>query len=233
LFVLSIPLAWVADKIVKATGYVPCESCILQEYHPEMEVYQFNWKGLVQNLTRISLVRSLLLLIFGFFIVVVLVGVAGPQSWDWERITLLILLLLGLFILVSVSDHYLKDHIWSHIIRAHLWRVFLWTFLALVVVHMLLNYWNFKGLISNNIPWMFLLGALVAVIPESGPHLVFVMLFAEGVIPFSVLFTSSFIQDGHGILPLLSYTVKDSMLIKILNLAFGLGIGMVLYLIGW
>jgi hypothetical protein len=233
LFVLSIPLAWVADRIVRATGYVPCESCILQEYHPEMEVYQFNWKGLVQNLTRISLVRSLLLLIFGFFIVVVLVGVAGPQSWDWERITLLILLLLGLFILVSVSDHYLKDHIWSHIIRAHLWRVFLWTFLALVVVHMGLNYWNFKSLISNNIPWMFVLGALVAVIPESGPHLVFVMLFAEGLIPFSVLFTSSFIQDGHGILPLLSYTVKDSILIKILNLVFGLGIGMVLYLIGW
>ena len=233
LFVLSIPLAWVADRIVRAIGYVPCESCILQEYHPEMEVYQFNWKGLVQNLARISLVRSLLLLIFGFFIVVVLVGVAGPQSWDWERLTLLILLLLGLFILVSVSDHYLKDHIWSHIIRAHLWRVFLWTFLALIIVHMGLNYWNFKGLISNNIPWMFLLGALVAVIPESGPHLVFVMLFAEGVIPFSVLFTSSFIQDGHGILPLLSYAVKDAILIKILNLVFGLGIGMVLYLIGW
>jgi len=233
LFILGIPLAWVADRIVKATGYVPCESCILQEYHPEMEVYQFNWKGLVQNLTRISLTRSLLLLIFGFFTAAVLIGVAGPQTWNWERISLLILLLLGLFILVSVSEHYLKEHIWSHIIKAHLWRVFLWTFLALVVVHMGLNYWNFKSLISHNIPWMFLLGALVAVIPESGPHLVFVMLFAEGVIPFSVLFTSSFVQDGHGMLPLLSYTVKDSILIKILNLLFGLGIGMGLYLFGW
>jgi hypothetical protein len=59
------------------------------------------------------------------------------------------------------------------------------------------------------------------------------MLFAEGVAPFSVLFTTSFVQDGHGMLPLLSYTVKDSVLIKILNLAFGLGIGMILYLIGW
>ena len=80
---------------------------------------------------------------------------------------------------------------------------------------------------------MFLLGALVAIIPESVPHLVFVMLFAKGVIPFSVLFTSSFVQDGHGMLPLLSYTVRDSILIKILNLLFGLGIGMILYLIGW
>lgn len=233
LFVLGIPLAWVVDRIVKATGYVPCESCILQEYHPEFEAYQFGWKGLAQNLTRISLARSLLLLIFGFFTAAILVGIAGPQNWNWERLTLFILLLSGLFILVSVSEHYLKEHIWSHIIRAHLWRVFLWTFLALVVVHMGLTYWNFKSLISNNIPWMFLLGALVAVIPESGPHLIFVMLFAEGVIPFSVLFTSSFVQDGHGILPLLSYTVRDSILIKILNLIFGLGIGMGLYLIGW
>jgi hypothetical protein len=232
LFILGIPLAWVADRIVKATGYVPCESCILQEYHPEMEVYQFSWKGLTENLTRVSSPRYLLLLLFGFFFLAILLGIAGSQSWDWERITFLILLSLGLFILVSVSDHYLKEHIWSHIIKAHIWRIFLWTFLALVVVHMGLNYWDFKGLISNNIRWMFLLGALVAIIPESGPHLIFVMLFAEGVIPFSVLFTSSFVQDGHGILPLLAYTVKDSILIKILNLIFGLGIGMILYLLG-
>ena len=79
---------------------------------------------------------------------------------------------------------------------------------------------------------MFLLGALVPVIAESGPHLVFLMLFAEGVIPFSVLFTSSFVQDGHGMLPLLSYTIKDSVLIKVFNLAFGTIVGLIFYLIG-
>jgi succinate dehydrogenase hydrophobic anchor subunit len=223
LFALSIPLAWID---------VPCQSCDLDEYHTEEETHKFTWEDLMHNLVTLSPARHSLLLVFGLFTVLVLLGIAGPQSWDWERLTLLILLFLALFILVAVSDHYLKEHIWSHIIKGHMWRVFLWTFLALVVVHMGLTYWNFKTLISNNIPWMFLLGALVAVIPESGPHLVFVMLFAEGIIPFSVLFTSSFVQDGHGILPLLSYTVKDSILIKILNLIFGLGIGMILYFIG-
>jgi succinate dehydrogenase hydrophobic anchor subunit len=187
----------------------------------------------MENLARFSLPRYSLLLAFGFFTVLILLGIAGPRSWNWERLTLLILLFVCLFILVAVSDHYLKEHIWSHIIRTHIWRIFLWTFLALVVVHVGLTYWSIKSFISNNIPWMFLLGALVAVIPESGPHLVFVMLFAEGVIPFSVLFTSSFIQDGHGILPLLSYTIKDCILIKVLNLLFGMGIGMILYMIGW
>lgn len=80
---------------------------------------------------------------------------------------------------------------------------------------------------------MFLLGALVPVIAESGPHLVFLMLFAEGVIPFSVLFTSSFVQDGHGMLPLLSYMVKDSILVKTLKPIFALDLGMILCLVGW
>jgi succinate dehydrogenase hydrophobic anchor subunit len=233
LFILGIPSAWVADRIVKAAGYVPCESCVLQEYHPDMEVHQFSWRGLNDNLRKISPVRSVLLLLFGFFLVAILSGIAGPESWDWERVTLLVLIVLALFILVAVSPHYLNDHILSHIIKHHLWRVFLWTLLALALVHMGLHYWNVKGLISNNIPWMFLLGALVAIIPESGPHLIFVMLFAEGLIPFSVLFTSSFVQDGHGMLPLLAYTVKDSIVIKVINFVFGLGIGLILYVIGF
>jgi hypothetical protein len=137
------------------------------------------------------------------------------------------------FILIAVSDHHLKQHLWSHIIKAHLWRVFLRIFTALVVLHMGLDYWNFKSLISDNIPCIFLFGALVVVIPESGPHLVFVILSAEGVIPFSVLFTSSFVRDGHGMLPLLSYTVKNSILVKTLKLIFALGMGMILYLAGW
>ena len=40
-------------------------------------------------------------------------------------------------------------------------------------------------------------------------------------------------QDGHGLLPLLSYTVKDAMLIKAFNLVFGLAVGLALYGAGW
>lgn len=49
------------------------------------------------------------------------------------------------------------------------------------------------------------------IIPESGPHLIFVMMYAQGLVTFSVLFTTSFVQDGHGMLPLLSYSLKDSI----------------------
>jgi len=61
---------------------------------------------------------------------------------------------------------------------------------------------------------------------------VFVMMYAQGLIPFSVLFTASFVQDGHGMLLLLSYSIKDSLLTKIFNLVFGLAVGGALYALG-
>jgi hypothetical protein len=62
--------------------------------------------------------------------------------------------------------------------------------------------------------------------------MVFVMMYATGLVPFSVLLTSCIVQDGHGMLPLLSYTVKDSILIKMFNLVFALAIGLSLFVLG-
>jgi len=81
--------------------------------------------------------------------------------------------------------------------------------------------------------WVLLLGALIGLIPESGPHLIFVMMYAQGLIPFSVLFATSFVQDGHGMLPLLSYSLKDSVLIKVFNVVFGLLSGGILFALGF
>jgi hypothetical protein len=55
------------------------------------------------------------------------------------------------------------------------------------------------------------------------------MIYDQGLIPFSVLFTSSFVQDGHGMLPLLSYSIKDSAVIKVFNFVFGLAAGSILF----
>ena len=80
---------------------------------------------------------------------------------------------------------------------------------------------------------IFLICALVGIIPESGPHMIFVMMFANGLIPFSILLTSSIVQDGHGMLPLFSYTIKDSVLIKLFNLLFAIVIGLPLFMLGF
>lgn len=128
--------------------------------------------------------------------------------------------------------HYVKEHVWRHIVRRHLWRVFLWTLGTLLLVKVGMTAWPLEKLASEYTLVLLFLGALVGLIPESGPHLIFVTLYASNLIPFSVLVASSFVQDGHGMLPMLSYSVRDSVLIKTFNLVLGLTLALTLYAFG-
>lgn len=128
--------------------------------------------------------------------------------------------------------HYLKDHIYGHIIKKHLWKTALWTFGALVIVEIGLNYLNLSEFTSQYKIIFLIVGALIGLIPESGPHLIFVTLFAQSLIPFSVLLTSSIVQDGHGMLPMLSYSFSDSVKLKLFNFTIGLLIGLTFFAFG-
>lgn len=128
--------------------------------------------------------------------------------------------------------HYLKEHVWRHIIKRHLWKTFLWTLGALLFIQVGLQYFDLSKISHEYVFAVLIISALVGLIPESGPNLVFVTMFATGVIPFSVLLTNSIVQDGHGLLPMLSYSVKDSIKIKLFNLVIGLVIGIILYSLG-
>ena len=239
LFFLGIIFAWVSDTIIQLTGIVPCEACIsvhcdhcLPETDNQITIGEiFMPHKLVRNLQSLSFTRFLLLTLIASFLLLVTFGALVPESWNWKRVTFIGLALCSFYIALVASEHYLHDHIWDHIIKKHLFRVFLWTLGALLVVHWGMAFWNFETFIQQNLVWVLVIAALMGIIPESGPHLVFVMMYAKGLIPFSVLFTSSFVQDGHGMLPLLSYSIKDSVLIKIFNLLFGLAVGGLLYVL--
>jgi len=133
----------------------------------------------------------------------------------------------------EARGHYLKEHIWNHIVKRHVWRVFLWTFMALLVVELGLTHWHLESFVREHMGWVLILSVLIGIIPESGPHLVFVMMFASGLIPFSVLLASSIAQDGHGMLPLLSYTIRDTVLINLFNVGVAMLVSGVAYLLGW
>lgn len=232
LFLLGIASAWLTDKIAPLLKIRPCQECELSVVHFQEECRCLTFREIIGNLKRVSLARFLLLALLLTFIYSFSSGTIGPDSWNWQRITFVLLLLVGGFVVLTVPEHYLEDHIWAHIIKRHLWRVFLWSFGALLTVDIGLRFWDIETFVKSHIPWVLLISSLIALIPESGPHLIFVMMFARGVIPFSVLLASSIIQDGHGMLPLLSYTIRDSILIKIFNFFIGLGIGFILYSIG-
>jgi hypothetical protein len=129
--------------------------------------------------------------------------------------------------------HYMKEHILKHIIGKHLWRVFLWTFGAFFIIELGLHKGNMENYLSAHTFSLLFIAAMIGIIPDSGPHLVFVTMYAKGLIPFSILLTNSIVQDGHGMLPLFSYTLRDSLIIKLVNIIVGIAIGLIIFNIGW
>jgi len=233
LFILGIIGAWIADKLAGLFKITPCEECKLQEFHKKEErISTWFRPQKIKDFPGLCIPRYISFIFIVTFLSLIGVGIIGTKEWDWKRITIFSSLIIALFITCTSSNHYFKEHIWEHIIKEHLWKVFLWTFFALFFIKFGLNYWNLEVFIKDNMRLILLISALVGIIPESGPHLVFVMMFSNGLIPFSVLLTSSISQDGHGMLPLLSYTVKDSLLIKVFNIAFALIIGGIVYISG-
>ncbi|MBN1255314.1 MAG: arsenic efflux protein [Deltaproteobacteria bacterium] len=232
LFVVGICSAWLVDKLVPLLKIRPCEGCETPVLHEDHKGWHITVHRVKANFQTFSLARFLLLILLGIFIIGSVSGAMGPAEGGWERITFILLLSLAALIVITAPEHYLHEHIWVHIAKGHLWRILLWSFGALLVIEIGLRFWNLEAFVQTHMPWVLLVAVLVGVVPESGPHLIFVMMFAQGLIPFSVLLASSIVQDGHGMLPLLAYSFKDSLLIKAFNVLIGLGIGLALYLLG-
>ena len=178
-----------------------------------------------------SFTRFLLLALIVGFLFLVIAGILGPPTWNWKRTTFGVLSVFVFYIALSVSEHYLHDHIWGRIIKKHIFRVFLWTLGALLFLHFGLKFWDLNRFIHSQMFWVLLIAGLMGG-NTRGPHLIFVMMYAQDLLPFSILFDASFVQDGYGMLPLLSYSLKDSVLIKVFNLAFGLIAGGALFALG-
>lgn len=131
------------------------------------------------------------------------------------------------------AKHFFKEHFFGHIVKKHLPKLFLWIFLTLLAVGILKQCFDLEGIIGLLPTWsLIIIAALIGVIPESGPHIIFVTLFSQGVIPFSVLLVNTLSQDGHGLLPLLSYSVKDTIYVQIFTTLFALVVGVILLFLG-
>ena len=150
-----------------------------------------------------------------------------PYEWNWEKISLTIGTFFALFVIVTVPDHFLEEHLWKHVIKKHFLRIFLWTFGALLIIFGLEKVLDISQWIEANYYSVLFIAVLVGIIPESGPHLIFVTLYANGSIPFSILLASSIVQDGHGMLPLLAFSKKAFFWVKLINVVVGLIIGLV------
>lgn len=154
-------------------------------------------------------------------------------SERWLNIVFACLSIVVLFLVAASDTHFFQEHIWGHVIKHHALKVFLWTAGALLVIQVGLQYLDITAWLRDNVYLMILLAALVGMIPESGPNMVFITLFASGLAPFSVLLTSSISQDGHTSLPLLASSKRDFIVAKVLNALIAVVVGSLVYLAGF
>jgi hypothetical protein len=203
------------------------------ELHLQDHCKCFDPGHVVAQWTECSPERGTLAIALALFFAGITGGQLGPPEWNWVRASLIIVSAVALFVVATVPDHFLQEHLWRHVARRHAPRVFLWTFGALLVMHVLTDVLHLEGAIRSGRWWMLLIACLVGLVPESGPHLIFVTLFAQGVVPLSVLLASSIVQDGHGMLPMLAHSAREFLLIKAISFTAGLTLGAAAMACGW
>lgn len=143
----------------------------------------------------------------------------------WINLVFAVISIITLFFTATAKEHFIKEHLWKHVIKRHLVSIFLWTFCTLLVCQIGLQYLDVEHWISQNMLLVILLAVAIGIIPESGPHMVFITLYVQGILPFYVLLINSMVQDGHTTLPLLAESKSAFLKAKTINIVMGLLVG--------
>jgi len=220
ILVVGILAGYLTDKLYNPKGILKDIVKHGLPLHDEPDCKCFQKDKFWSNLFHPSLYRLSIAVIIISLILGVVTGVLSGEADLWIKITLMLSFSFTLFVVVSVPEHFLKEHIWNHIVKEHLPSIFLWVFGILLSMHFLIMYIDVESWISNNMVVVLLIAVLIGIIPDSGPHLIFVTLFASGAIPFSILLASSISQDGHGMLPMLAESKKGFLAVKVINMFF-------------
>lgn len=150
---------------------------------------------------------------------------------QWINVLFALLSIVTLFFTATAKEHFIEDHIWHHLIKHHALSIFLWTFGTLAICQIGLQYLDITKWISDNLLIVLIFAILIGIIPESGPHIIFITLFAQGAIPFYILLVNSIVQDGHSTLPLLAHNKMDFLVAKGINVVVGIIVGFVCYMV--
>lgn len=124
--------------------------------------------------------------------------------------------------------HFLREHVWEHVVKKHALKLFLYAFGTLLVLGILNHFVDLQTLLEQHVwtKWVLLLVAVaVGFLPVSGPHLIFVMLFLQGNIPFAILLANSIAQNGHAGIPLMAQSKRNFLIMKGMTMALGLLVG--------
>lgn len=233
IFIIGALSGFLVDKFIPGKSLkiiLPERSLPL---HEEDKCICYPKGHIAKQLKNPTMERALLTAILLFYIFGLLFGGIGPEKWNWIKITVMATSLISLFVVTTVPEHFLQEHLWNHIVKVHIPKIFIWTFSALLVIQLAIQHIDLQSLIESNTLVILVIAVLVGIIPESGPHMIFVTLFFKNQIPFSILLASSIVQDGHGMLPLLAESKRSFLLVKSINVMVGLIVGMLFWGLGY
>jgi len=244
LFFILFVIALVAGFVIDASGLkvkipVKMQNHLVVHEHEHLSLKEAlsSWKS---NFKQPSFTRILLITGVSLFIIAMLGGFFEhdhstheiehiaegsfklPFEEAWFNLIFVALAFVVLFTFIFVSDHFLEEHLWHHIIKQHVPKIAIWTFFALLFITYFIHSDLMIEWVKDNPFLVVILAVTIGLIPESGPHLVFVTLFLTGGIPFSVLLANSITQDGHSSLPLLAESKNGFVITKLINLVIGL-----------
>ncbi len=155
------------------------------------------------------------------------------SHFSWETFYGLIILAIGFVIVLLSPNDFVKRHLWGHVVKKHFARIFGWTFVAFSGLHFIDGFLDLRVWLANNVYYVMLVALLLGIIPESGPHIIFISLFVGGVLPISVLVANSIVQDGHGSIPLLAESGRGFLYAKLINFLVGGLVGYGLLFMGF
>jgi hypothetical protein len=118
LFIVGLAVGSLTDIIIgkgKNRRYVHCNR--LEIHGEEKQCVCFPRGKIVNQWRRCSAARGILAAVLFIIIISITLGQLGPSVWTWIRITL--------FIVCTVPDHFLDEHLWNHVVRKHIPHVFL------------------------------------------------------------------------------------------------------------
>jgi hypothetical protein len=232
LFVLAVLAGFAADLIAEKSAF-SWPRCTALVVHPEETLPRFSLPGIRTQWRDCSAARGLLTTMLVLFAFATAFGLIGPPAWDWVRVSLISVSAASLLIVITVPDHFLQEHLWKHVARKHAPRVFMWTLGALALSGPIEHLFRLSGSPHSSSWLLLLMACLIGLIPESGPHLIFVTLYAQHAAPFGVLLASSIVQDGHGMLPMLAHSRRAFIAVKAANFLLGLAAGGVAISLGF
>lgn len=227
LFFLAIVVAFIVDMIFDNKRYFMPNLGHEFEIHEQEHCNCFSKHTIVKQLKHMIFPRAFLIILFGVFLLAIFFSQIGPEIWNWKKITFVIGSIVSLFIIITVPDHFLEEHLYEHVIKKHLLRVFLWTLGALLIVHYIEHYLDITQWLQDNTITVLALATALGIIPESGPHMIFVTMYAQGLVPFAIILASSISQDGHGSLPLLAVSTKIFIWLKVINIIVAFTVGLI------